>query len=164
MCHVACPELLGLYPYHPFDATAKYWQCTKYAHKVTTQPTFDMLRVPSTLSQYGVTVRDNVTSVYPPLEMSARDTILKFLKHSITFHTQSYVGLYQPVKHLQYPNNFRHGILCPTTETPLELKPNSLKISEYHHVFFLLKNFSWVTFTQFRGHFSFQIKKTALKL
>jgi hypothetical protein len=77
-----------------------------------------------------------------PLEMSARHTILKFLKHSITFHTHLFLGLYQPVKHHQYQNNFRYGILHPPTETPLELKPDSLNVSEYHHVFFLLEDFS----------------------
>jgi hypothetical protein len=29
-------------------------------------------RVPSTLSRYGVTIRGNVTSVYPPLEKTSR--------------------------------------------------------------------------------------------
>jgi hypothetical protein len=34
-CHVARPDLLRPYPYHPFDSTAKYRQHTEQARNVT---------------------------------------------------------------------------------------------------------------------------------
>ena len=53
-CHVVSPGILKLWPYHLFDATAKYRQHTEQAHNFTAKPTFDTFVVTSPMSTVTV--------------------------------------------------------------------------------------------------------------